>query len=758
MIFILDNYDSFTYNLYQYFGELGEDVIVRRPDACSLDQIEALQPELIVISPGPCSPNEAALSLEVIAYFQGKLPILGICLGHQAIGQVFGAEVVRAKTPLHGKISAIDHDGQGVFQGLPNPLKVTRYHSLALRKSSIPSDMMITAETSDGQVMGIRHKQLPIEGVQFHPEAILTEGGLQLLKNAVDAARQWLSVNRPEYAGRHKENHSSSQMQSVNFSGNDTVARFGESTEDIPRTVQASAEDIWKVRSFECIDSVFGKTGLAPINLLQAFRTDRDTFFLDSGEGYMELGKYSFFGAAPFLKISAYGDFYQRTIDGNMEATVTYPAGKDCFSILDDYILKYKLAAPAPFPFAGGAVGYFSYDLKDEIENLPKIEREDPGIPLWRLAWYDGIVVFDHAAGRYYLTACGIDADGECDPTLAQKRLDQLEEKLRAYVDGIAREEIPQTRVSKEKGLFEKTVHEVTSAETASNDLIPTISFSGVKKAVTREQYYEDLQGVIDYIYAGDIYQANLTQQFNVPYAGDPWELYTLLHHHNSAPFAAFLPYKDFQILSCSPERFIQVTPDGRIETRPIKGTRPRGKTPEEDERLAAKLFNSDKDRAELTMIIDLERNDLGRICEFGSVITTELFALEKYPTVWHLVATVEGKLKKRLTPGELLKAIFPGGSITGAPKIRAMEIIAELEPYHRGVYTGSIGYIGFDGAWDLNIVIRTVLLKDQTAAIHAGGGIVADSKPVKEYEETIHKAGRLLEVLGVKLDEEEVR
>lgn len=312
--------------------------------------------------------------------------------------------------------------------------------------------------------------------------------------------------------------------------------------------------------------------------------------------------------------------------------------------------------------------------------------------------------------------------------------------------------ELAQARI----GRLEKTVYSFINQfnQSENSEAFAAPLPSTIHPSVSRLNYLHDLSRVIDYIYVGDIYQANLTQRFSLDWKGDAWELYSQLHKQNPAPFAAFLPYQDFQILCSSPERFIRIQPDGQIETRPIKGTRPRGTSPSEDQELAVELQTSSKDRAELTMIIDLERNDIGRICEFGTVKVPDLIKLEKYPTVWHLVSTITGELRKELKPSDIIRAVFPGGSITGAPKIRAMEIIEELEPHKRGVYTGSIGYMGFDGAWDFNIVIRTILLKDEKAFIHAGGGIVADSIPENEYTETLVKADALFKVLKGHLDE----
>lgn len=676
MIFLLDNYDSFTYNLYQYFGELGEDIIVKRQDSCTIRDIEEMHPDLIVISPGPCTPSESPLSLAVIEHFMGRIPILGVCLGHQAIGQFFGGKVVRAKRPIHGKTVPIRHDQQGVFSDLINPLEVTRYHSLIIERSTLPEELIITAEAADGEIMGIRHITLPIEGIQFHPEAILTQSGHQLLKNAIQNAKRWHAQNSPSS---------------------------------------------WIVKPLS--------VSVPPYLLIQAFKEEPSPFFLDSGnDDYKELGGYSFMGSSPFLEATAYTNQLELFWPNRSHREILSLEKSECFDFLNDAHDKYQVPH-APFPFSGGAVGFLSYDLKNEIESLPNFAENDLKLPLWRFAWYDGIVIYDHLQRKYWIAACGIDENGTCHTDLAHVRLERLEQILYSFVP---------EQLSELEALDNRT----------------PLPQSTINPSVSHEQYLTDLQRVIDYIYAGDIYQANLTQRFSIAWEGDAWKLYSQLHSQNPAPFAAFLPYSDFQVLCSSPERFIRIQPNGIIETRPIKGTRPRGDSLSEDRLQANELENSPKDRAELTMIIDLERNDLGRICEFGTVKVQDLITLEKYPTVWHLVSTITGQLLEGLKPSDILRAIFPGGSITGAPKIRAMEIIEELEPHKRGIYTGSIGYIGFDGAWDLNIVIRTIFLKEGKAYVHVGGGIVADSIPESEYYETLDKAKALFRVLKGRLND----
>jgi len=675
MIFLLDNHDSFTYNLYQYFGELGEDIIVKRQDACTLKDIEEIHPDLIVISPGPCTPDDAPLSLAVIEHFKGRIPILGVCLGHQAIGQFFGGKVIRAKQPIHGKTTSIRHDQQGVFQNLVNPLEVTRYHSLIIERDTIPEELQITAETEHGEIMGIRHTELPIESIQFHPEAILTQSGHQLLTNALKNAKMWQSHNSPSQ---------------------------------------------WVIKPLS--------VSIPPYLLFQAFKEDPAPFFLDSGNDYKELGAYSYMGSSPFLEATAYPDHLELVWPNLSQRDQTPLQRSESLNFLNNSHRKYHVPH-SPFPFSGGAVGFLSYDLKNDIELLSKFAKDDLNLPLWRFAWYDGIVIYDHDRCEYWITACGIDEDGTCHSELAHARIQRLEQTLYSFV--------------KEQLAVQEAL-----------DTSEAFPYSTINPSVTREQYLSDLQRVIDYIYAGDIYQANLTQRFSVDWEGDAWNLYSQLHRQNPAPFAAFLPYPDFQVLCSSPERFIRIQSDGQIETRPIKGTRPREESPSADQLQAVELQNSLKDRAELTMIIDLERNDLGRICRFGTVKVPDLIRLEKYPTVWHLVSTITGQLLPGLKPSDILRAVFPGGSITGAPKIRAMEIIEEMEPHTRGLYTGSIGYMGFDGAWDFNIVIRTILLKDGKAFIHVGGGIVADSKPEDEYNETLDKAKAQFRVLKGRLND----
>jgi para-aminobenzoate synthetase component 1 len=455
------------------------------------------------------------------------------------------------------------------------------------------------------------------------------------------------------------------------------------------------------------------KTSLNAFEIFLLFKEKPYCFFLDSSLPQERLSRYSLIGANPFLVFQSKNQEVQ-IIAGRKRLNLT---GKP-LDLLREYFNRYQVINPTSLPFVGGAVGYFSYDLNRQIERLPSISRDDTGIPDCCLGFYDWVIVCDHQENKVYAAATGLP---ETDAIKAQKQAAAKIKKLKRVIEG---------------GSKDVPLPVLPTGETL------------LRSNFAKEDYCQALRRGIDYIYAGDIYQVNLSQRFAGEFTGDPAGLYRHLRDINPAPFAAYLGFGEVFVVSSSPERYLKVTSD-LVETRPIKGTRPRGKTPEEDRALQEELINSVKDRAELVMIVDLERNDLGRVCKPGSVEVTELFTLESYATVHHLVATVVGRLAKDKDLIDLLKASFPGGSITGAPKIRAMEIIEELEPTRRNIYTGSIGYLGFDGNMDLNIAIRTMVIKDRQVYFQAGGAIVADSVPEDEYQETLDKARAMIKALN---------
>ncbi|MBB4002539.1 aminodeoxychorismate synthase component I [Aurantimonas endophytica] len=423
--------------------------------------------------------------------------------------------------------------------------------------------------------------------------------------------------------------------------------------------------------------------------------------FLDSAMRHETLGRYAFVAAAPFASFSV--DAGGASLDGTRLPGPPLTA-------LDALLARYRSDTIAGLPpFQGGAAGFIAYDFAHHLERLAVPPDLDPALPTMRFGLYDTVLAFDLAAGRAFVISTGHPAEGAARAGRARERIATFREAL-------------------------ATPEPVPPPAPAGRLDWRSNFFAG--------PYRDAIERVREYILAGDIYQANIAQTFQtaLPEGFDSFELYRRLRQTNAAPFAAFLEYPDLAIASSSPERFLKLT-DRRVEARPIKGTAKRSAEPTEDRALAAALLASEKDRAENVMIVDLMRNDLSRVCEADSVEVPVLCGLESYAAVHHLVSVVTGRLRPDRTAADLVAATFPGGSITGAPKLRAMDIITEIERTAREVYCGSIGYFGFDGTMDLNIAIRTVSFRGGRARLSAGGGITVLSEPAAEYEETFTKA-----------------
>jgi len=400
----------------------------------------------------------------------------------------------------------------------------------------------------------------------------------------------------------------------------------------------------------------------------------------------------------------------------------------DLFRKLQQTLCSYKLDSDSivDIPegmFAGGWMGYFSYELGRYIEQIPQTTVDDLKMPLIRLCFYDRLIAYDHKEKSFRLIAVQMPDDTET-----------ADEKLNGLEDLIAKAQA------------------VTLSPPCPADM-ESVDFSQFKCNMDKDFYLAAIKKIKRYIYDGDVYQINFSQRFETEFTAKPIDLFHWQNHFNPSPYSAYIDAGDFQIVSASPEMFVTVD-EGIISTKPIKGTRPRLKqtsaaAKKTNEKNFNELASSEKEQAELNMIVDLERNDLVRICEYGTRKVIQPRTIETYPTVYHAVATVAGKLRNNIDFCDILKGVFPGGSITGAPKIRAMEIIDETEPTERGVYTGSIGYIGLDGSVSLNIAIRTIIIKDRNAYAQTGGGIVAGSAPEAEWNETLVKARAL--VAGIK-------
>ena len=423
--------------------------------------------------------------------------------------------------------------------------------------------------------------------------------------------------------------------------------------------------------------------------------------YLDSGQPASQYGRYDILAAAPFMTLTT--DSLITEIQGHEGSR---SSSENPFILLKQALEPYAVQA-CELPFCGGAIGYFGYDLARRLEHLLTHAEDGEHMPQMMIGIYDWVVLVDHRVQRAWLVSHGLDA----------KTREQWSTLCQLF-------EQPATTTG---GTFR-----VTSPITSNMDL---------------PFYSKAFDKIKHYIHEGDCYQVNLSQRFAAQAEGDPWAAYLHLRSISPAPFLAYMNFPEAQVLSASPERFIQVM-GSHVETRPIKGTRPRSENPEQDRANAEELRNSLKDRAENLMIVDLLRNDISKSCALGSVQTKRLFSLESFANVHHLVSTVTGTLASGKSALDILRDCFPGGSVTGAPKLRAMQIIEELEPHRRGVYCGAIGYIGFDGNMDTNIAIRTAVYSAGEFRFWAGGGIVADSEMRKEYSETLDKASSMLELM----------
>jgi para-aminobenzoate synthetase component 1 len=467
--------------------------------------------------------------------------------------------------------------------------------------------------------------------------------------------------------------------------------------------------------------------------------------FLDSAARGTRLGRYSFLTADPVSVVRSKG---ARTecLDPATE-TIRIVAG-DALDALRELLAPHA-AEPVPAlpPFQGGAAGYLAYDWGRVLERLPAPRYDDLALPDVMFGLYDWVLAWDHDASRAWLISTGMpETSPAARSDRAATRAAAVRERLQSPAPSL---QFPAPSLQSPASSLQPPASSPQSAPSYSVEpdwWDPRIE---LRSSFTHPAYLDAVARVREYIIAGDIFQSNLSQRFEAALGEPPWALYRRLRMQNAAPFAAFLDFPGVAVVSASPERFLHVDVAGHVETRPIKGTRPRGVGPEHDGALGQALTESAKDRAENLMIVDLMRNDLSRICAPGTVRVPELFALERYPTVHHLVSTVVGELAPGCSALDALRAAFPGGSITGAPKVRAMEIIAELEPSERSVYCGSIGYWSVTGELDTSIVIRTAIVRGARVYFSAGGGIVADSDPEQEYRETLDKARAMIAALA---------
>jgi para-aminobenzoate synthetase len=664
---LIDNYDSFTYNLVHALGRVGgaRPLVLRNDDTAGLAALDLSTVDAIVVSPGPGRPDrERDFGLSRWAFEQSGLPVLGICLGHQGMCLAAGARVERAPAPVHGRLSPVWHDGQGLFAGIPSPFPAVRYHSLLVY--DLPADIEPLARTGDGLLMAARHRDRPQWGVQFHPESIATAHGDRLLANFLDLAGLRRHADRPR-AGRSMPPGSPYEL----------VVR------ELPRMPDPEA----------AFAALFG--------------ADPAAYWLDSARP----GRFSMLGGSggPLAELLSYRvDTGEVVVSRGGEVR---RFRETLFDHLDRMLAERRLPDPGlPTGFALGYVGYLGYELKADCGGRAAHRSPEPD---GQLLFSDRALVVDHRERRGWLLALA---------TAEHPAGGWLREAAAVLADLTPLPEPP--------------VPDPGAAP------LPVLSRHG------REDYAALIGTCQEEIAAGESYEICLTNELSVPVAADPWQTYRVLRRTNPAPYAAFLRLPGAAVLSSSPERFLRIGAGGRVESRPIKGTRPRGCTGRQDRALAAELRGSEKERAENLMIVDLVRNDLGRVAELGSVEVPALFAVETYATVHQLVSTVTARLAPGTSPVDCLRAAFPGGSVTGAPKLRTMEIIDRLEGGPRGVYTGALGYLSLTGRADLSIVIRTMVVTPREVRIGVGGAITALADPAAEIEETLVKARALVAAL----------
>lgn len=653
-VVIVDNYDSFTYNLVQLVGELtGVRAHVVTHDV-PIDEIGLDEATHVILSPGPghpARPEDFGVCEQVIE--RVRVPLLGVCLGHQGIVRSFGGKVVAAERVMHGYRSAVEHSGSGLFDSVPQGALVVRYHSLRALEP-LPDQLRVTARSDDGVVMAVEHVSRPIYGIQFHPESVLTEAGSIVLANflglpggmesrAVSSAPR----RRPSRRRRVEWRKLDREVDSLALYSRLVPGRAGRFWLDSAMTVPSSPKS-------------------AP-------------------------ARFSFFGACEHEVSCAAED--------------ALPALQRIADQLDVHV-----ETDLPFEFVGGYVGFLGYELGAAFGHRRLAESEHADLRLMRC---DRLIAIDHLDKKTYAVASG--ADSDADREWLERTMDLIE------------------------GLPAPAGH----PQTASGSPPPVQLHRSI------EQYLSDIERCLEAIRAGDSYELCLTNQCETSTTDGALDLYRRLRRHNPAPYAALLELEGLSVLSSSPELFLHLDRDGDVVSKPIKGTRARRGSEADDAEARRELGDSPKDRAENLMITDLLRNDLGRVCQLGSVRCDPLMDLESFATVHQMVTTVRGRLRAEDGLVQLLAATFPGGSMTGAPKRRAMEILATLEGRPRGVYSGAIGYLGHGGVAALSIAIRTAVLRGGRVTVGAGGAIVAGSEPLAEVEEMRCKAEAVLGALG---------
>jgi len=696
---LIDNYDSYTYNVFHLLAAVsGEEPIVIRNDVVSWPALSRWDFDAIVISPGPGRPerwHDFGVCSDILRC--SDIPVLGVCLGHQGLGHLLNGRVRSAPMVMHGRLSDVKHDDRGLFAGIPQDFSVVRYHSLAVAGELGPHGR-VTAWTDEGVVMGIEHASRPMWGVQFHPESVATEHGRKLVENFYALARE------------HTRGRARLPRRPLAL----PVRRARP-----PAREAASAQATLRTRSLE------GQPSAEQL-FERLFAGAQHAFWLDSADAPTRLAQRSFMGttAGPERCVIEY-DVWEKTVTTHRAQGTSVQTGT-IFEALDRELAAHAIANAPDLPpgLLGGFVGYLGYECKADCGSA-NVHRSD--VPDAVLMLANRMVAIDHLSDRTHLLALC-----QGDERDAERWLSDAEAIARELI--AAPDEDPAG--ASDAGAHRPPLPAPAGARAPEED-DPVVFRLGRG----REQYLADIARCQAALAAGESYEVCLTDQIHTDASPDPFELYRVLRRRNPAPFAAYLRLGELTVLGSSPERFLSVDRERRVQARPIKGTAPRSPDPARDEQMRAGLLHDEKTFAEHLMIVDLLRNDLGRVCEVDSVRVPQFMVVEPYTTVHQLISTITGVLDPQRTPLECVRACFPGGSMTGAPKLRTMGIIDDIEREARGVYSGALGYFGLDGCVDLSIVIRTIVLRPGATTIGAGGAIVMQSDPQDEFEEILLKA-----------------
>ena len=765
---LIDNYDSFTFNLYQLLAAVnGIEPTVIKNDQIPSAAIPYEQFDNIVLSPGPGRPStheDIGIGLNVIEH--SPIPLLGICLGHQAIGHYFGAEIDYAPQVMHGRESRITHLNGQLFDQIPASLRVVRYHSLCLR-TPLPDTLKAEAFAEDGVLMALSHRQRPIWGVQFHPESILTEFGQRLIENF-----KAITLATPRYHSRYQTRYqqprSATQAnQPTAFSDHgflnaidaaDQVAQpdhANRKTSAALASLLAQFPSIWYLHH----RAISWRDADTPLLFETLFENTRPRFWIDREmqRGYSVMGNtdgpYSSLIQSIGSKVRLQTATDEAWYDGSIvELIRAFIADVEVVEVTETPDSK-----PSTWPFSlnGGLWGYFAYEfsppacaaleqankrsastlvstavsIEENSKNNPGIYSSTQATPDVQMVFASRYIVVDHRQQTLYLVALSAVRQ-------QPEAIQWLDETLRKISQLLKTNDSPASTIVKQ------------IAESASVDKALA---AGRQQKIefqlfhNESQYRQLIAACQQAIAEGESYELCLTNQLTANISVDAYQYFKILRRLSPAPESAFFQFDALAIVSASPESFLEIDSQGQIRTKPIKGTRARAIDPNEDAEAVYQLAHNIKERAENLMIVDLLRNDLGRVCKIGSVKVPQLMQVETYAALHQLVSEITGELKDDRDALDCLLAAFPGGSMTGAPKIRSMKILRALEQKPRGIYSGALGHLAFNGALSLSMIIRTAIISDHRIDIGIGGAIVALSESDAEFDETLLKANALL-------------